>query len=295
MNCLRNKIKRYIKTSSCKLGQTLANSALLSTENKLSQLTSKLNKMKLENITKGMGALDGNFCQNNFWKIKNQVLLRSTDPPIAMRDKKGNLVTSPMALKQLYLETYIERLRPAKMSQDFNDIFQMKAELWRRRNELMKMKKTEPWNYSQFEASLNRLKSKKSRDPHGMIGEIFKHEYSGQDLRNALLLCFNKVKKEMVIPEFMTLSDITSIYKRSGSKQEMDNQRGIFNLTIFKKLMDYLLFEEMYDGIDAVISDSNIGGRKERMAKDHLFVAYGFINSVKNDDDESIEIQIFDV
>ena len=43
------------------------------------------------------------------------------------------------------------------------------------------------------------------------------------------------------------------------------------------------------------MSDSNIGGRRGRMAKDHLFVVYGIINSVKNKEDEEVDMQVFDI
>ena len=49
------------------------------------------------------------------------------------------------------------------------------------------------------------------------------------------------IKKNMFIPEFMNLSNITSIKKKQSSKQDMDGQRGIFSLTIFKKILDNLL------------------------------------------------------
>ena len=94
----------------------------------------------------------------------------------------------------------------------------------------------------------------------------------------------------------MTLSNITSIYKRSGSKQDMSNQRGIFSLTIFKKILDNLLLNDLYNDVDNGMSESNIGGRRKRMAKDHLFVLYGVINSVNNDKNEdSIDVLVYDV
>ena len=44
------------------------------------------------------------------------------------------------------------------------------------------------------------------------------------------------------------------------------------------------------------MSESNIGGRKNRMAKDHLFILYGVINSVNNDkSEESIDVLVYDI
>ena len=43
------------------------------------------------------------------------------------------------------------------------------------------------------------------------------------------------------------------------------------------------------------MTDSNIGGRKGRMAMDHLFVVYGIINNVVNEKEDEIDIEIYDL
>ena len=43
------------------------------------------------------------------------------------------------------------------------------------------------------------------------------------------------------------------------------------------------------------MSDSNIGARKDRNIRDHLFIVYGVINSVVNGYDDPVDIQIYDV
>ena len=43
------------------------------------------------------------------------------------------------------------------------------------------------------------------------------------------------------------------------------------------------------------MTDSNIGARKERNIKDHLFILHGIINSVVKGDDDCIDIQIYDI
>ena len=52
-------------------------------------------------------------------------------------------------------------------------------------------------------------------------------------------------------------SDITSIYKKKGSRLDMDNDRGIFGLSIFKKIIDKLIYIEKYPLLDANMTDSN--------------------------------------
>ena len=217
---------------------------------------------------------------------------------MAKVDKFGNIISSKEALKLLYEDTYKERLSPAVMKIDSLDIFSLKKELWRRRNCILKNVTSFKWEAEDIERALKRLKINKSRDPHGWLNEIFKPDYIGQNLKEGLCTFFNSPKEEMIIPEFLTLSNITSIYKKKGSRLDMTNQRGIFSLTILKKLLDYLIFEDIYTDIDPRMTDSNIGGHKKRMAKDHLFVLYGIINNVvngKKGEEEELDIQIFDV
>ena len=75
----------------------------------------------------------------------------------------------------------------------------------------------------------------------------------------------------------------------------MDNDRGIFILTALKKILDNLIFLEKYDDIDDHMSDSNIGARKGRNVKNHLFIIYGIANSVIKGKEPCVDIQIYDL
>ena len=114
------------------------------------------------------------------------------------------------------------------MKPDLMDIFLMKEELWASRMKELSLIKTEEWNIIELEDALKQLKSNKTADPVLMINEIFKAGYIGQDLENALLLLFNGLKESLIIPDFLRLQNITTIYKNKGSKLEMKNDRGIF-------------------------------------------------------------------
>ena len=73
---------------------------------------------------------------------------------------------------------------------------------------------------------------------------------------------------------------ITTLYKNKGSRFEMENERGIFILSILRKIFDKLIYNDKYKDIDSGMSDSNIGARREKNIKNHLFVVYGIINSI---------------
>ena len=91
------------------------------------------------------------------------------------------------------------------------------------------------------------------------------------------------------------MSNITTIYKPKGSRRDLESDRGIFGLSVFKKIIDSLIYKEKYPLIDARMSDSNIGARKMKNIRNHLFIIYGVINSVLKGESECIDIQIYDL
>ena len=181
------------------------------------------------------------------------------------------------------------------MKPQFIDIYFLKNELWISRLKNMENMKTEPWNNKELEVVLRSLKNNKAIDPNGIIHEIFKDEYCGTDLKKALLCLFNGIKKEQFIPDYMTLANITSIYKSKGSRADLANDRGIFLLTTFKKILEKLVYNDNYKELDDNMSDSNVGARKKRNVKDHLLIIHGVINSVIRGEDDCIDIQIYDI
>ena len=144
---------------------------------------------------------------------------------MAKHDQSGNIITAPEAIKNLYIETYKERLRNRSMKDDLMDIYFLKSELWANRNEELRNTKSTPWKTEDLDAVLKSLKNNKSMDPNGMINELFKEGYIGNDLKDALISLLNGTKSNLLIPMLMTLANITTVYKRKGSRLEL---LGIF-------------------------------------------------------------------
>ena len=61
---------------------------------------------------------------------------------------------------------------------------------------------------------LKKLKTNKTRDPHGLINEIFKPGVIGLDLKLAILNLFSGIKLEFFLPNFLQFANITTIYKK---------------------------------------------------------------------------------
>ena len=56
-----------------------------------------------------------------------------------------------------------------------------------------------------------------------------------------------------------------------------------------------MIYADVYNIIDENMSFSNVGGRKQRNIRDHLFVLYAAINDVINGTGSSFDIQGYDV
>ena len=83
--------------------------------------------------------------------------------------------------------------------------------------------------------------------------------------------------------------------KIKGSKSDLSNERGIFNLSKVRSIFDKVIYSGEYDEIDQNMSFSNVGGRKQRNIRDNLFTVYAAINDVINGKGKSFDIQGYDV
>ena len=92
----------------------------------------------------------------------------------------------------------------------------------------------------------------------------------------------------------MRWANITSLYKGKGDKLDLNNDRGIFLVTVFRSILMKLIYNDKYDIIDQNMSDSNVGARKRKNIRNHIFIINGIINDVLNSKGKAIDIQILD-
>ena len=169
---------------------------------------------------------------------------------MAKRDGVSNLISAPKALKDLYLQTYSHRLRQRDISEDYRHLHPLKTHLWNRRFQNLKTKISQPWSLKDLEKVKKSLKNNRLRHPNGMINESFKPDICDLDLKAGVLKLMNNVKTSFRIPQFMQLADITSIYKNKGSRQDLNSDRGIFVLSVLRKVFDKLIYEDKYQDLE---------------------------------------------
>ena len=66
-------------------------------------------------------------------------------------------------------------------------------------------------------------------------------------------------------------------------------------LTVLRKIMDKLIYNDKYPSLEKNMSDSNIGSMKNKNVRNHLFMVYGIINDVIKGKKKCIDMQIYDL
>ena len=233
---LKSELKTFLNNCNCPIRRNVAQNKLDEVENFLNENCSAKNAKIVKEYINEVENEQGNFSQIKLWKLKQKLCPKPSDPPMAKKDREGNLITSPDLLKNLYLQTYQNRLRNRDMKEELMDVFFLKEELWISRMEELRKLKSVPWSKSQLRKALKSLRKNKTSDPNGMINELFMEDCAGEDLEDALLSLLNGIKEYFLFPEYLLRENITTLYKNKGSRLDMNNDRGIFILTALKKI-----------------------------------------------------------
>ena len=214
------------------------------------EIAERNRKLIIEQVGE-MSDISCSFSRLKMWKVKQKVCPKIvTEYPVAKIDSKGNLITNRDDLKDLYTETYKERLRHRTIKTNYSKLKQLKENLFYLRLKTSLLVKSKPWSEKDLSKVTSKLKPMKASDSIGLVFEIFRPEVAGADLFYSLLELCNKIKEECEIPKFLELTNISSIYKKKGSKLDLNNDRGVFNVMTVRSIMDNLLYNDFYDEID---------------------------------------------
>ena len=201
------------------------------------------------------------------WKNMKKIWPKfGSNLPTAKKDHNGKIITDPKSLKSLLVKEYKERLRTRPTRPDFAESEKFRNMIFNLKIKMASKNKSPDWSRADLEKALRYLKKGKSRDNQGLLNEIFRPEVIGEDLKNSLLMMFNKIKNEQMIPDFFNFANITTIPKK-GSKLELKNERGIFRVSVVRSILMRLIYNSRYPEIDQNISDCQMGGRKQKTAR----------------------------
>ena len=224
--------------------------------------------------------------------MKKRLFPNSRDSPAAVLDAHGNLITDSTGIMNRMSEEFAFRLRNREECEGFQELREMKEKLCKLRLQITSNAKYIEWTMEDLEKVLNKLKKDKAKDPHGHINELYKN--IGTDGKISLLLMMNQIKREIVVPSKLDLSDVTTLYKGKGTKQDVVNWRGIFQLPIVRNILDKLVYEEEYDKVAKEMGSFQVGSQRGRNIRDHTLVLHAVANEarMKNID---IDITLYDI
>ena len=92
----------------------------------------------------------------------------------------------------------------------------------------------------------------------------------------------NRIKEELIVPAQLQVSNVSTIYKGKGSKQDVINLRGIFKLPIVRNILDKLIYSEKKDKINVSMGPFQVGNQQHRSIRDHSLIVHAVVNDAKN-------------
>ena len=129
----------------------------------IASLCCEKNKKITEEYLKSQSDAIEGFSQPNTWKLKKKLAPKNTiDPPAAKQDKFGNLVTDKEGLEALYLDTYIQRLKPNKIADGLEELKSLKEYLFDLRLKYSRRIISKDWEMEKLDKVLKSLKNGKA-------------------------------------------------------------------------------------------------------------------------------------
>ena len=191
------------------------------------------------------------------------------------------MITNHVELKQLYIDHFKFRLRERPILPKFKGFESKIEEDFQSILTVTKKNILKDWSESDLDKVLRSLKSKQSQDAKGWANEIFCYKNIGENLKTSLLMLCNKVKNTMEIPDFFQDAYISAIPKKKKCPSSLSSERGIFLLNKVRMVFLKLLYNSNIPNIEKNLSNSNIGGRKGKASRDHLFVLFSIMSDIK--------------
>ena len=76
---------------------------------------------------------------------------------------------------------------------------------------------------------------------------------------------------------------------------DLESDRGIFLVTIFRTILMKIMYKDKYPIIYQAMSDSNIGARKQKNIRNHIFVVNSVFHDVlRKKSNKSIDVMVLD-
>ena len=226
----------------------------------------KRNKMKMDQMAKGV-------IKDEIWQIRKKNISK-TDTKHAVKDLKGNILTSKENILLRYQEYYTELLQNRKIPQQYENHSKLINETFLNRMKITKYDNL-PINQEFTESELNKaiktMKMGKAPGPDQITYELIIN--SGVNLKKNLLKMINYFWMKEVIPTKLKTLYIKSMYKGKGDICELENQRGLFLSSNIIKFYEKMIYNRTYPKTENEgFSKYQSGGRKQHSPTDQVFI-----------------------
>ena len=228
-------------------------------------------KKNLQNMVQ-----EGKLNSRNFWKMKS-IVERSREPePYNTITEDDRQLQGEQETKE-YVARYFEDLYKARPGREEfkNKTTEIENKVREIEAEMRNKPEVDEFTEEELTNAIRKLKRKKSTGPDDMPNEIFIE--ANAHTRKILMNAFNKINKEMAIPDEWQKGEICRLFKGRGIKGKCSNERGITLSSNFGKLYERLINERINKIV--YISDAQAGGKKGSATVDHLLLLKELINA----------------
>ena len=88
----------------------------------------------------------------------------------------------------------------------------------------------------------------------------------------------NRIKQEIIVPDVLKLSNVSTLYKGKGSRREVLNLRGIFKLPIVRNILDRLITIDEQAHVNENMGQFQVGNQQGRNIRDHTLIIHAVVN-----------------
>ena len=148
---------------------------------------------KISEEIKGLECEEGGLNSGRLWKLKRKLFSNFQDPPNAMKDVNGKVLTEKDEILEATIKHYQKVLENRKIKEGLENHQEDREQLAKIRMKKCQENKSPDWDMNDLEEALKDLKNNKAGDSLGYINELFKPDIIGSDLKLALLLMLNKI------------------------------------------------------------------------------------------------------
>ena len=241
------------------------------------QIAKSIEKTKVEKAKENLAKLEeaGGVKSNEFWRMKQKIQLREENiSHRVIRD--GNEYNTRDEIQEAYRQHYSGILKTRQIVPKYQIIQETIGKKFEGYMEIAKSQCHDVIRVKETEDILKNLKNNKAPGLDEITNEILKK--GGNDIAESLTAMFNKILKKNKCPGEWRKVKIKSIYKNKCSKEDLNNQRGIFLTSNVQKVFERIILNRQYLKIDNSMSEFQDGARKQRSSLEHLYITRAIVD-----------------